>query len=251
MRILHISDFHLPEERGQILHDLDPYDRVRASMAAVAQVFPVPDLAVVGGDMLNAGEFGDYEILNEALSPLSMPVHYVLGNHDRLDTLNSSSLSPSGAEFPGYYSFDCQGCHLVMLYTSGTGHGYGEMDDAQLAWLEQDLARGSDKPVLVFAHHPPVDVGVVWLDRINLRNADAFWRVVEPHASHVLGVFVAHAHLQATCMYRGILVASCPSVCWQFSGNANAAKAELSDEKPGFNLIDVSDEQILVRTVRY
>ena len=89
-----------------------------------------------------------------------MPVHYVLGNHDRLDTFNESSLSPGGAEFLGYYSFDCQGCHLVMLHTSGTGHGYGEMDDAQLAWLEQDLACSSDKPVLIFAHHPPFDVGV-------------------------------------------------------------------------------------------
>ena len=220
-------------------------------MVAVARVFPVPGLAVVGGDMLNAGELGGYEILSDVFSSLSMPVHYVLGNHDRLDTFNESSLSPGGAEFLGYYSFDCQGCHLVMLHTSGTGHGYGEMDDAQLAWLEQDLACSSDKPVLIFAHHPPFDVGVAWLDRIKLRNADALWRVVEAHAAHVLGVFVAHLHLQATCIHRGILVASCPSVCWQFSGNANAAESELSDEKPGFNLIDVSSEQVVVRTVRH
>lgn len=55
LRILHISDFHLPKERGQILHNLDPYEQVQAAMVAVARVFPVPGLAVVGGDMLNAG----------------------------------------------------------------------------------------------------------------------------------------------------------------------------------------------------
>jgi len=251
VRILHISDFHLPDERGQILYGLDPYACVQAAVAAVGRVFPVPDLAVVGGDMLNAGESGDYGTLNDVLVPLSMPIHYVLGNHDCLDVFNESSLSLRGAESPGYYSCDCHGCHLVMLYTAGTGHGYGEMDDEQLAWLEKDLVGSSDRPVLIFAHHPPVDVGVAWLDRIKLHNADAFWRVVEPHAVHILGVFVAHLHLQATWVHRGVFVASCPSVCWQFSGNADAAKAELSDEPPGFNVIDVSDEQVVVRTVHH
>ena len=47
------------------------------------------------------------------------------------------------------------------------------------------------------------------------------------------------------------LVASPPAVCFQYSGNNSASKAELSPEQPGFNLIDVEDWQVKVRTVRF
>jgi hypothetical protein len=50
---------------------------------------------------------------------------------------------------------------------------------------------------------------------------------------------------------RGILAASPPAVCFQYSGNSDASKAELSAENPGFNLIDAKDRQVTVRTVRF
>jgi hypothetical protein len=49
-----------------------------------------------------------------------------------------------------------------------------------------------------------------------------------------------------------VLVASPPAVCFQFSGNSDADKAEISGEQPGFNLIDLKDlHQLQIRTVRF
>jgi hypothetical protein len=86
---------------------------------------------------------------------------------------------------------------------------------------------------------------------MNLENSDAFWSILPPYAGNILGVFFAHLHIQISTAVRGVLVASPPAVCFQYSGNSDASKAELSGEQPGFNLIDAKDRQVTVRTVRF
>ncbi|NLE44987.1 MAG: hypothetical protein GX620_09730 [Chloroflexi bacterium] len=254
MRILHISDFHLPNNPSDGLYGLNPFAQLEAAQGAVASVVPAPDLVIVGGDILNEGNTGDYGVMRALLSQWSQPVHYVLGNHDSLDAYNRTGDPPGAPGFPGYYSFDRSGYHFVLLYTSGTGRGYGEMDGNQLAWLACDLAQAEGRPTLVFAHHPPVDVGVPWLDDIKLRNAAEFWGVLAGLEPQICGVFAAHVHMQATCLYRGVLVATCPSIGWQFVDRGDANEAERSEDLPGFNLIDlpvVPARQVILRTVRY
>jgi hypothetical protein len=58
-------------------------------------------------------------------------------------------------------------------------------------------------------------------------------------------------HIALTCRYRRTLLASSPAVSWQHAGAADAAKAAISEESPGFNLIDVAKAQLSVRTVRF
>jgi len=107
------------------------------------------------------------------------------------------------------------------------------------------------RPALIFTHHPPLDIGVPWLDRMNLRNLDRFWAVVAQHGDRLRGVFVPHLHLQITCSYRGVLVAGCPATSWQFCGNSDAETAERSSELPGFNLLDLVGVKLCIHTVRF
>jgi Icc protein len=251
MRILHLSDFHLSNDSLEILYGINSYAHLSFALEAVRTLRPQPDLVVVGGDVFHDGEKGDYGILQEIFSALAQPVHLVMGNHDRLEAYKRTAQPSPAADFPGYASFNVKGYHMVLLYSSGTGAGYGELDEAQLQWLENDLAHSHPLPALVFMHHPPVTVGVPWLDRINLLNGDDFWGVVDRYKGRLCGVFVSHVHLQMSCFCHGVLVASCPSIGWQFSANANAAKTEMSGEWPGFNVIDLAKDRVCVRTVRF
>lgn len=251
MRIAHVSDFHLPADPKRRLNGVLPHAHLAAAVAALKAQTPKPDLVVLGGDLFEEPEKASYDLVAEAFGELQAPVHAVLGNHDSLACLRSSSLPPRDPAYPGYGSFDHHKLHVVLLNTCTAGKGFGRLEEQQLLWLSEDLAESRHKPTVIFLHHPPVDTGVGWLDKVRLLNADAFWEVVPPHAGNLLGVFAGHAHLQLTCTARGVLVACCPAVSWQFSGNADAGKAALGEEPPGFNLIDVEDRRLRLRTVRF
>jgi len=251
MRIVHLADFHLPGSPNKLVHGVNPYVNLAAAVAVVRKQVPAPDLIVLGGDLLEDGEHSSYQAVLDLFKDLQAPVHAVLGNHDSLAGFRKTAQPPRGPEFPGYYSFDLKGTHFVMLYSACTGKEFGRLEERQLLWLNEDLHRNSQKPVLIFLHHPPFDTGIGWLDKLKLANAESFWEIIPPYAHNIQGVFAAHLHLQHTCLHRGVLAASCPAVSFQFSSNADSVRATLSDEPPGFNLIDLVGGSLALRTVRF
>ncbi len=251
MRIAHISDFHLPAKRGKRVNGVDPHANLDRAVDTLKAQKPKADIIIIGGDLLDEGDKGSYEGIAELFKELQVPVLAVAGNHDHLGSLLKSSLSPSTESTKGYYSVDENKVHFIVLASARTGKPHGLLDEEQLLWLSRDLYESRSKPVLIFLHHPPFDTGIAWLDKIKLLNADAFWDIIPPYSKNVLGVFAAHVHVQISFQFRGLLAATSPAVCWQYSGNADATKAEISDELPGFNLIDLEDSQIRIRTVRF
>jgi Icc protein len=251
MRIAHISDFHLPTKPGQLVNGVLPDANLVEAVALLKQQSPKPDLIVLGGDLLEDGQKGNYEAIAELFKDVEVPLHTVVGNHDDLKSLKKSSLMEKGKSYGGYGSFDHGKLHFVLLNSAGTGKAHGNIEEQQLLWLSRDLWANHGKPVLIFMHHHPINSGIPWLDKMKLENADAFWGIIPPYSKNILGVFFAHLHIQISTVVRGILVACPPAVCFQYAGNSAASKSELSPEQPGFNLIDVKDWQVRVRTVRF
>jgi 3',5'-cyclic-AMP phosphodiesterase len=251
MRIAHISDFHLPNKPGQKVNGALPDANLIEAVSLLKQQTPKPDLVVLGGDLLEDGQKGNYEAIIDLFKDVQVPLHTVVGNHDDLKTLKKSSLTENGGSDKGYASFDQGRLHLILLNTARSGKSHGNIEEEQLLWLSEDLWANRDKPVMIFMHHHPIDSGVPWLDKMKLENAEAFWRIVPPYSKNILGIFFAHLHIQISTVVRGILVAGTPAVCFQYSVNNDASKLELSPEQPGFNLIDVKDWQVRVRTVRF
>ena len=251
MRIAHISDFHLPTKPGQRVNDALPDANLVQAVAVLKQQAPKPELIVLGGDMLEDGQKGNYEGIAELFNDVQVPLHTVVGNHDDLKALKKSSLVEKGKSYSGFGSFDHGELHFIILNTARTGKSYGNIEEEQLVWLSEDLWSNQNKPVLIFMHHHPIDSGVPWLDKMKLENADTFWEIIPPYSKNILGVFFAHLHIQISTVLRGVLVASPPAVCFQYSENNDASKPEFSQEQPGFNLIDVRGWQARVRTVRF
>ncbi len=251
MRIIHLSDFHLPKSPQSSLQGVKPYATLQAALAEIERQKPQADLIIVGGDLLNDQKQNNYKAVKSLLADIHVPVHVVLGNHDQLASYKKEAFTPLPKGYQGYYSFDIKEQHIVLLYSSGTGRGFGRLDEKQLLWLNEDLRLNQQKSTLIFMHHPPIDIAIPWLDKLKVVNADAFWRILPPHAHNIRGIFVAHIHIQMTAIYRGYLVAGCPATSFQFKANFDSSHAELSEEQPGFNIIDVSKDQLNIRTVRY
>lgn len=295
-RIVHLSDAHIASEGKPYLPGVDLAARCARAVTVVRGLDPAPGLIVLGGDMLDEGPSPDYGRLSDLLAGAPSPVHLCLGNHDSLDAFRRSPLPTFPAGCPGYYAFDEGQFRLLILFTAAARRGKGGIDTAQLDWLAGELeslgragavagsqrsdllgsrlrvpfgpapaVAGSQRSALLFMHHPPVDVGIPWIDAIGVENAPEFWEVIGPCAARVAGIFFAHLHMQVSMTRQGILLASPPAAGWQFRADPVAARAETSNELPGFNVIDAWDEAageparegvarsagLLVRTVRF
>jgi 3',5'-cyclic AMP phosphodiesterase CpdA len=253
MRIVHLSDAHISREGKPYLPGVDLGARCRTAVRAVCALQPGPDLVVLGGDMLDDGPSPDYGALRAMLEGIAAPVHLCLGNHDSLESFRLAPLPAFPLGCGGYYSFETAGFRLIILFTAAERRGKGSIDHAQLDWLHSDLD-AAPRPALIFMHHPPVDVGIPWLDAIRVENSLEFWEAVEPFAGRIAGIFFAHVHMQLSLVCKGILLASPPAAGWQFRADPVAGRAETSDELPGFNVIDTWEGDpmgLSVRTVRF
>jgi len=70
-------------------------------------------------------------------------------------------------------------------------------------WLNEDLHRSSQKPVLVFMHHPP-STRASLAGQAQAGQRRALLEIIPPYSRNILGVFAAHltaAHLPV----RGVL----------------------------------------------
>src|SRR2546429_2718535 len=126
-RFVHFTDLHIQPELGAA-------DGVAMAVRKLLSLKPRPDFVVTGGDhvmdVLKAS-IGraklQFDLLEEALKPLEMPVYHTIGNHDPYgwDLRDESVSRDPGygkkmfeervAKGPTYRSFDHKGWHFAIL----------------------------------------------------------------------------------------------------------------------------------------
>ena len=206
----------------------------------VAAMKPAPDVVLITGDLTENGLPAEYANLTALLRQhLTMPVYVIPGNHDRRDNFRRELAHlPGVISDPTYvqYAVDDHKVRLVMLDTVVFGHGHGELRDEQLTWLDRTLATAPDKPTIVGMHHPPFVCGIAHMDRINLRNAEAFAAVIARHAQ-VRRIVCGHHHRPIFSQVAHAIVSISPSVAHQVELSFDPAdKGALNFEPAAFHL---------------
>ena len=167
----------------------DPYPLVMGR-AAVAEISALaPDAVIVKGDLTDTGKIEEYDEFLSVYGVLGERLHHVRGNHDAIR-------DPDLAICDAPYTVDLPGVTLAVLDTTAPGAVGGTVSADQLAWLD-DLAAASDRPLLVFGHHPVwdldaafhVDPGFV----ISYDDTVAFFELVA-RRPRIAGYFAGHTH---------------------------------------------------------
>ncbi len=120
------------------------------------------------GDLTHFSKPSEFDTLDQILkSGVSAEVFRVPGEHDVLNDNGAQFLQRYGAKTQGagWHSFDYKGVHFIGLVNvvNLKAGGLGSLGDAQLEWLEKDVARlGSSTPIVVFAHIPLWSVYPEW-----------------------------------------------------------------------------------------
>jgi len=213
LRVLQFTDTHIFADPTTTLGGMD----TRASLRAVidrarADAAPV-DLVLLTGDLAAAEEGDAYRWLVDAFSTWDTPIWYVPGNHDNPDTL---AAIVAAAGWRGCGSYRLGDWHFVLLNSAVRGEEYGALGDAALANLAHRLAQYPETPTLIVLHHHPVRLDSRWMDTMVLRDAPAFWALVERH-TQVRGVLWGHVHQNYDRFRGAVRLLATPSTCVQFA----------------------------------
>jgi len=191
MLIAHLSDPHITTGPlgGQ------PAAGLQLALARLMALRPLPDCVVITGDLTDHGRPDEYVALREIIGDFPLPLHLVTGNHDNRETmLDAFGGGPMlGESIEAHYAVEYPEATIVALDSLIPGSPAGRLGAAQLTWLDEVLDRRPDVPALLGLHHPPVPVGIPFLDGMRLLDGDALNAVVDAHPN-VVRVMAGHVH---------------------------------------------------------
>jgi 3',5'-cyclic AMP phosphodiesterase CpdA len=191
MLIAHLSDPHITTgPLGGV-----PAAGLQLALARVMALRPLPDCVVITGDLADHGRPDEYAALREIIGGFPLPLHLVTGNHDNretlLDTFGGGPLL--GESMEAHYAVDYPQATVVVLDSLIPGSAAGRLGRAQLGWLDGVLDRRPDRPAVLALHHPPVPVGIPFLDGMRLLDGDGLGEVIDAHPN-VVRVMAGHVH---------------------------------------------------------
>lgn len=233
MRVIQITDCHL---------HADPQARCRTGVAfaqfeAVVEraVQLLPDRVIVSGDVSQDHSPESYALAQQVLSRLDCPWHWLAGNHDQPELMAPHQPLP-GEVAAGHW-------RLLLADTHWSGHARGQLGDIELKTLDERLGQDTERPVLLFMHHPPLDVGSVWLDALGLVDREALRDVLDRH-TQVRAIVCGHIHQafagEFATSSAQIAVYGTPSTSDQFLPGSEEFALD-TGSSPGFRVIDLGD----------
>jgi Icc protein len=213
LTLLQLTDTHLQADPDASLYGVNADRALREVVSAAHRHSPKADLALLTGDLVHDGSVAGYRRLAEHIARLATPAYAIPGNHDEPAAmerlLNDPPLHCKSSVSIGAWQ-------LLLVSSHVPGQDYGEIGKDQLRTLDRSLTARHGGHTLIVVHHPPVPIGSPWMDAIGLRDAPAFWDVVERHPG-VRGVLWGHIHQEYLGSRGGIRLIGSPSTCVQFT----------------------------------
>lgn len=229
MILAHLSDPHLgaAAEPGG---GPEPAVALRRALDRVVALDPRPDLVLLTGDLTDHGRLAEYESLHEIVAAVPLPVYLMAGNHDDCGALLgvfAGTAHLAGTDVTRY-AVETPQVTLVVLDSLVPGSAGGRLGADQLSWLDEVLGRRPGVPAVVAVHHPPVALGMPFLDAIGLADGDALAAVVRAHPN-VVRVLSGHVHRPVTTAFAGTVLTTASSTFRQ------TALVTGSDRPPGYD----------------
>lgn len=246
MRFVQVSDLHLVSD-GQKLHGLDPVRRFKRCIADINTHAHRLDFCVITGDLCDRGDRESYEILREMLKDLKLPCHLMMGNHDRRD--NFFEVFPTAAKDPyGFAQGELATDSQVFLFLDSVDEGEhaGLYCERRQAWLSERLEQAGERPVYVFMHHPPFDIGFPSLDRMKLCDGERFREILES-TGQVRHLFFGHVHRPLSGSWGSVPFSALPGTNHQIATDFEMREPmPYSHGPPAYAIVDLHGDRTLV-----
>lgn len=146
---------------------------IEESIRTANELNPRPNFALVLGDFTDSqGQASNFQVMTDYFSKLNLPLLLEIGNHE---TRYRSDFTPgyNMEAFSNYfaaqkeinnlekllYSFDAGSWHFIV-WPDPLRRNFWEEHPHYFDWLEQDLEKHQDRPVIFFQHVPSQPIGI-------------------------------------------------------------------------------------------
>ncbi len=249
MIIAQISDLHIAPGDKKTFNVAPMAENLARCVSHINALKPSPDLVLVTGDISNDGVLEEAQRAAVILDQLDVPYYAVPGNHDDRQILSSvfgNQACPKNAD--GFIQYEINGYDLRLIgidSTSSTAPG-GELCPKRLAWLDDQLAKADERPVVIFMHHPPAKFSVQETDIDGFIGADEFGDLLEKHGG-VERILCGHIHLPAFVSWRNSVVSTAPSIGMRLTVDLTLEKdSQFIREEPSYHLHYWTPEDTLI-----
>ena len=236
MKLIQISDLHIVAP-GEKIYGLDPLQRLNTCIADININHSDAECCVITGDLADRGEIDAYRALREALAQLRIPFYLLLGNHD--DRRRFLEVFPeSEQDGSGFVQFTRRTPvgDFFFLDTLDQGKCGGLYCERRREWLRQRLQQSDGRPVYLFMHHPPFDIGIRGLDAIRLMESESFAELIADYRN-IKHLFFGHVHRPVSGSWRGIPFSAIASTNHQVAMDFEAPHIIHSGGDPGYNVV--------------
>lgn len=243
--IVHVSDTHLLAAGARLGGAYDTVANLRAMLARIEQV-PGVDAIVFTGDLTDLGEPDAYRELRGLVEPVAArmgaPVAWVAGNHDERPAMRRDLLGAEPTEQAIVGAWDLGGLRLIALDSTVPGWHHGEIDDAQLAWLRDQLAAPAPLGTVLALHHPPLPSHVPMFDILELRDQPRLAAAIA--GSDVRAILAGHLHYSMSGSFAGVPTFVAAASCYTMDVARPPREVNGMDAGQSFHLVHVYDDQV-------
>jgi 3',5'-cyclic-AMP phosphodiesterase len=202
--LAHVSDIHIDSDERSA-------ERAGRVVRYLAGLPSPPDAVLVTGDVADHGDPSEYEVAR-ALFELPFPVLFCPGNHDVREPYRKALLrDESGEAGPVDRAYEIGGVLILMADSSIPGRHDGLLSEETLAWLDARLASRPGMPAMIGFHHPPVALGLPFVDGIRQFEEQRLAALVARHPQ-IVALLCGHAHTPAATTFAGRPLIVAPGV---------------------------------------
>ena len=236
--VLQITDSHLLRTATSEMLGVKTQSSLKAVLEHAAGV--EPDIVIATGDIAQYPSFEVYQRFKQLLAEaFDCPLLCIPGNHDLDQPMLRAGLVARNATMENWA--------LLGIDTHIDDEVSGFFCEERLVDLKRQLGEESAANILVFGHHPPVDVGCKWLDRHRIDNGASLLEILQKDV-RVRGYVFGHVHQQAE-FFEGLSLLCSPSTCFQFARREE--NFTVSSELPGYRVLRLQpDGQIQSKVFR-
>jgi len=245
--LIHLTDLHLYAYGKQKLRGVQTLASFRAVKSLAWQIFPSPDLLLLGGDLAQDELADTYRVLGDDLLGWSNAVRVTPGNHccpSAMERTLFHTLSiPPMAE--SEITLDCW--QIIPLDSHhAPSSPNGRLGETELDRLERLLRESIADHLLLAMHHHPVPVDCPWMDAMMLEDADRFWELVD-QSPKVRAVLFGHVHQEVDRSRGAVRLLATPATSIQFK--PRSSEFVLDPLSPGFRSLQLCDDGSIQTTV--
>ena len=248
-RILQLSDPHAFADPDARLFGIPTRELLQEVLTHMQESGMCPDHVVVTGDHTHDQLPETYAAVRELLEPVLDRLWPLPGNHDDRAALRSAfadRIPGDGADRINF-AFGAGGWLCLGLDTHVPGAVGGRIGADQVDWIRGQLDDGRPRAAVLFVHHPPVELGLAWLDRIGVEDAHLLQDLLAEDLRIRL-VCCGHVHHESSTYVATAEVVTVPSTGLQFSPVSDVAAFVTAP--PGYRIIELDEYGYSTSVVR-